>query len=592
MESLEKFVCTDEDYLFTRIYFRPELNYRQKKDLKLKLLDKYKGKLLYIYNNLGDRLTCTKISCKLTESIKFDQFKRAISKHYIDIRGCTVENICGQLSFYSQAKEINLQITFYPTLQYFDAKGDLKNLNKFLHGYRKTISEIDDNQLLDIPPDTLTMASLSSTEKLVSLSQIKPLDSEAQTDSTSTKQDSEETQRPETLILASDTQDLQDTIITDSPTTNVDKIQETPTTSIPNDTLQTVLQKLSSMEENISAIPKVLSSITAIEDRLTRMDSRMDLTETRLSTVERDMATIQTKHEKLDCNIFDLDNAVKDLKSDVDAIKTTHTHLKNHSNKLAAFETECNIKLQEMNKVISLLTVQKNSTAIGNPMDDIELTKLIEMKIAQAHRANHQSPKQATNATIAKYVFDHDNIIIGDSNLAKIQENRLHPSQTVGKFFAPTVVKAISQIKDAEIRKIPRKILIHLATNDIENDSCDTIMANFEELAKLLREKCPSSKIFVSSILARKEAEFTDKINHTNFQLEDMVDKHNKFVYMSNENIYDLRVHLGRDNKHLSPKGLHLLINNVKFALFSIPPTARPANNRYSNFKGPGRKKT
>ena len=242
-----------------------------------------------------------------------------------------------------------------------------------------------------------------------------------------------------------------------------------------------------------------------------------------------------------------------------------------------------------MNKAISFLTVQKNSTPIGNPIDDTELTKLIEMKIAQAQRANH---KQATNTTISKYIFDHDNIIIGDSNLAKIQENRLHPSQTVGKFFAPTVVKAISQIKDAEIRKVPRKVLVHLATNDIENDSGDTIMANFEELAKLLREKCPSSKIFVSSILARKEAEFTDKINYTNFQLEDMVDKHNKFVFMSNENIQDLRVDLGRDNKHLSPKGLHLLINNVKFALFSIPPTARTANNRYSNFKGPGRKKT
>ena len=32
---------------------------------------------------------------------------------------------------------------------------------------------------------------------------------------------------------------------------------------------------------------------------------------------------------------------------------------------------------------------------------------------------------------------------------------------------------------------------------------------------------------------------------------------------MSNENIYDLKVDIGRDNKHLSPKGLHLLINNV-----------------------------
>ena len=174
MESLEKFVCTDEDYLFTRIYFRPELNYRQKKDLKLKLLDNYRGKLLYIYNKIGDRLLCTKISCKLIESIKLDQFKRAISKHYIDIRGCTVENICGQLSFYSQAKEISLQITFYPRLQYFDAKGDLKNLNKFLQGYRKIIAEFDDKQLLDIPQDSLTIASLSSTDKLESLSQIKP----------------------------------------------------------------------------------------------------------------------------------------------------------------------------------------------------------------------------------------------------------------------------------------------------------------------------------------------------------------------------------------------------------------------------------
>ena len=178
------------------------------------------------------------------------------------------------------------------------------------------------------------------TQKLESLSEINPqnLDSESQTNSTPTKQDSDDTQRPETLLLAPDTQDVQDTDkITDSPTTNVDKIQETPTTSIPCDTLQTVLQKLTTTEENTS---KVLSSITAIEDRLKRMDSRMDLTETRLSLVERDMATIKTKHDKLDCNIFDLCKAVKEIKADADAIKTTHTHLKNYSIKLATFQSD------------------------------------------------------------------------------------------------------------------------------------------------------------------------------------------------------------------------------------------------------------
>jgi hypothetical protein len=148
-----------------------------------------------------------------------------------------------------------------------------------------------------------------------------------------------------------------------------------------------------------------------------------------------------------------------------------------------------------------------------------------------------------------------DVVIIGDSITKHIHGHRLSRKHKVKNMSFPgaTVEDMVDFVKPI-IRKRPKKIILHVGTNNLKRDNPEKIGKKIIDLANDLKKQHSSVEIAISSIIHRTDDTLLNaKVDKVNESLEkSCVD--NNFGFICNDNI-----------KHdcLNVGGLHLILKGT-----------------------------
>ena len=164
-------------------------------------------------------------------------------------------------------------------------------------------------------------------------------------------------------------------------------------------------------------------------------------------------------------------------------------------------------------------------------------------------------------------------IFIGDSNTMQIDMKRCG-NITRKRFTCFTVPQALKFVETANVVSQPKKVLFHLGTNDIVEQSAEDLRKEFDKLIKLSRQRFPEARIYISSIFCRmdKNDKLNQPISRINNYLEEFCDKTARMTFIDNGNITHENM---RDPKHLNPTGRHFFIMNINLIVFGMAVTSK-----------------
>ena len=610
--------------LYVQVAFKPEINCVRRKELKARLIQKYVDKLIFIYEKRPSsdlHFYCAYITAKST-LYSLEELKAEFENYFGNIRGCSIDKLCGQLTFYSPPKDINIKVTFYPTRSSFEVRGDVKNLSKFLHGYSNAIREINSRHKREpIDTSSLTMASLSNhmtlceriergihTDSLTSTSDSSDLPSQDTNDETQSPMQSPSVCDPQFVKDTPDSSNSEPTSTDPTPF-----IPETPDISPTHDQkLDLMITKLTSLEKKLSSLEENTQKITPISAQLNRvlalandLNDRLNKTEEKLKEVTElglKQNELKTSVSKLDCRIFDLEGKHSEFVTASKSIEKRLTKVDdNHVNRVHMndLEIRVNIQLKELQQQITTLNVARNTIALeGTSAQNVEnINKLIDDKLSAYE--NNSSQKQPTKRK-EKYKpttienLDHDILLIGDSNTFKIKEGRLKHGLSATKIMAYKIEHAITALQGLTPTRAPLKLMCHLGTNHISSNEddvndLDEIKSNFTELFDLIDAKFPETDIYLSELFIRRERKVRGDVKALNEFLKATCSSRNRYYLIQHSYNIDSYNHL-RDNRHLNMAGFYNFLSNIRLHMFGMPrrhprlPSRNEYNHRHENY--------
>ena len=180
---------------------------------------------------------------------------------------------------------------------------------------------------------------------------------------------------------------------------------------------------------------------------------------------------------------------------------------------------------------------------------------------------NHDTPKR--NIPAQNETIDHEVILIGDSNTKNLDMATIGRGYKRKRFTVYTIPQAVQFLNTCTIVKQPKKVVLHLGTNDvaIPNSDVEQLHSDFDELIALTRHKFSDARIYISSIFPRmnKNDRLNSNIKQLNSYLGNYCDGTPNFTLIDNSNIYHRDM---ADPKHVNPTGLHTFICNIKVTVF------------------------
>ena len=126
------------------------------------------------------------------------------------------------------------------------------------------------------------------------------------------------------------------------------------------------------------------------------------------------------------------------------------------------------------------------------------------------------------------------------------------------KSFSGSEIEDMADYLKPLIRKTPEETIVHVATNDVKDDtkSAEAIAAGILNLGNQIKDKLPNTKVSFSSLIVRNDkTSVLNKINNINAILKRVCDQNN-WSYIDHSNIdYSC---LNRRCLHLNRKGSSL----------------------------------
>ncbi len=247
-----------------------------------------------------------------------------------------------------------------------------------------------------------------------------------------------------------------------------------------------------------------------------------------------------------------------------------------------------------MSRVLRLLVILLGLTFIGQTASAAS-EKLPASLKPEPHQRDpydwakrHAAVKERHKTVKPDYVMIGDSITHqwagepteGERNVNKAAWQKLFGDFKVTNmgFGFDYVDNAYYRVQDGELDGIsPRVIIMLIGTNNVghRKDSARACADNVKALTRLVRKKCPKSKILLLGILPRKEKNLADTIAETNKLLAKLHD--GKTVFYANPGKVFLgadgktaRPDLLRDTVHPSVKGYDLLADELKKCLIRL----------------------
>ena len=226
-------------------------------------------------------------------------------------------------------------------------------------------------------------------------------------------------------------------------------------------------------------------------------------------------------------------------------------------------------KIQEQPHIGSAETLKR--------LQDLE-TSLKHIQQNQSHPSNDRSKEPITkNKKTVSFVGQQvttNNIIVGDSNynIKRIDPTRIYEGEEFETFTCYTIEQVNQFLDEVEVVVQPKKLLLGVGTNDIDEAGKDEIVPKYRDMINRLRSKFPNTRIYASLIFTRKKKEVRANAVSTdiNTELFDICDEIPKISAFFNNNITDDML---EDTKHLDRTGRFALLSNMRFAMFGQLPS-------------------
>ncbi len=216
---------------------------------------------------------------------------------------------------------------------------------------------------------------------------------------------------------------------------------------------------------------------------------------------------------------------------------------------------------------MNLENTQNNTIVIDSPCasNDPEESQTSDLNNTDIEITTHpNNPSSSIQNLTAKPNNESPILIIGDSIIKNIDPRKISKRRVIKRTFpGKTAIEIKAEVKTIKVDSPPSHILVHAETNDIPVDSDNNCIKNMRSLALSIKERFPDSKIGISSIIVRYDAELNDRISRVNKQLQELCVK-NGFDFINNSNMDNTC--LNGSQLHLNAKGSAFLATNfIKF---------------------------
>ena len=362
--------------------------------------------------------------------------------------------------------------------------------------------------------------------------------------------------------------------------------------------LYEVLGELTEKVKQIAKDTEQLSDIkcsvtvlrTEVNERFAGLSARVLSNEEEIQKLKQALHNKNDGHKQLKSKVTTLEANVNDLKAMVDETQDKTMPYEYDDTKLS---TQINNFQTKQDEVLSRIGVleEKGDTldkfrrdiqVIRDQVSSLQTWKNSNSTITTTDTLNTKSTPTVTKKHKEPSYKDRsiktDNIILIESNGKGIDPNRMHKTESCERFTCYTLDHVQQFLDEVTITKQPKRLLIHVGTNDVDHGSADEIADKFERTLILIREKMPGTRILVSRILRRKRSDHPLKntILSLNDKLITICDNHPRTLSFSNDNVNKFY-----DDKHVDTDGFRVLVGNFKFVLFGImPATARRQSRR------------
>ena len=183
------------------------------------------------------------------------------------------------------------------------------------------------------------------------------------------------------------------------------------------------------------------------------------------------------------------------------------------------------------------------------------------------------SPKKkdgASNKSIRQEV-----LFLGDSNTSYLDMKLMGRRVSRKRYTCYTIEQVVNFIKTVNIEQQPKKVFIHVGTNDINtNTKIDELEESYFNMVSIARKKFPEARIILSSTFVRKDENAASNITITklNESIATFCDSTPNMTSLNNENIRHEDMF---DEKHADEIGFHTWVNNIRHIVF---------NDRYTGY--------
>lgn len=310
---------------------------------------------------------------------------------------------------------------------------------------------------------------------------------------------------------------------------------------------------------------------------------------TRIGNISTNVIALKDDIEK-QCTSIDTRFASLDSKFSSDAIKKSIDNSVASVVRRTVFDDDAIDK-----RIVELVTTKMQAISI----DDEEITSKVAQKISakydptnasimdrlqvlESTRNINKSTASSTTATTTRkpvsYVDTNVNcdvLLITDSNGKAIKTDQLTRSHKCQRVTCYTLAHVHQLLAEATITSQPKKILLHVGTNDVDNaENAADLSLDLSKAFDALKKSFPTTRTYVSSIFVRKrkDAKIKQTIETVNGNTMKMADATPGLTYMNNSCITEEHLY---DDKHIDTKGLFRFLCNIRFTLFGEIPTPR-----------------
>ena len=272
------------------------------------------------------------------------------------------------------------------------------------------------------------------------------------------------------------------------------------------------------------------------------------------------------------CNISGrvLGNELKVENIEKKDIKLTSVHQKietnkNRINNITNFENACNRYDENIKEINKKIKKYQQDLEIFKE-DSQHFIKPTENEVKPLHQPLENKGGDYSNTT-----FNHDVILLVDSNLVKIRPDIMDAGKTCAKFFCPTLAHIDFLMKSVEIKKQPQIVFIHCGTNHLSERYQLTrfLEDDFIDSISNLRKMLPNAKFIISSLLPRMEPCLKIPVRYINDFLYGVCSAAQGLSFMRNINI---KAEMLIDNKHINSEGFKTMLSNIRFKIFNKMP--------------------